>query len=150
MTNVSQCVTVWKFNNSAIQFYVKSKSWVLEAQSYNHRGSQCGNFRNFLPLRFYVKSKLANLDSHSTISTHWESLNFWTFWRLKTKLTKSKVPKIAVLEYLVSSKLISRKIWVVEKLWNFHTVMLKFTKNTILKLWVSLYWFHVKQFFLVS
>ena len=38
--------------------------------------------------------------------------NFCTFWSLKT----------AVWERLDSPKMISRKIWVIEKSWNFHTV----------------------------
>ena len=78
----------------------------------------------------------------------------WFLWifelfeglNLPNKFTKLTVPKMALLEYLVSPKWISRKIWVARKLWNFHTVSLQFTKNIILKLWVSPYWCHVKQF----
>ena len=55
-------------------------------------------------------------------------MNFCTFRRLKsTKLTIFKATKIAkksVLELLDSPKLISRKIWMTEKFWNFHTVLL--------------------------
>ena len=53
-------------------------------------------------------------------------MKFCTFWRLKfTKLSKfreQKMAKMAGLELLVSAKLISRKIWMREKSWNFHTV----------------------------
>ena len=39
--------------------------------------AQCGNYRIFLSLRFYVKSKLTNLrDSKSAIFAHLEALNF--------------------------------------------------------------------------
>ena len=42
--------------------------------------------------------------------------NFCTFWRLEfTKLTKFRVHKMAHLELLESQKLISRKLWVIEK-----------------------------------
>ena len=62
----------------------------------------------------------------SAILTHSEALNFCTFWKLKfTKSTKFRAPKIAkmaVSELLVSPKLISRNIWVIEKSCNFHTV----------------------------
>ena len=53
-------------------------------------------------------------------------MNFCIFWRLK--LTKiiifraSKIAKTPILELLHSSKLISRKIWGTEKLWNFPTL----------------------------
>ena len=47
-------------------------------------------------------------------------LDFCTFWRLKcTKLKKFR----AVLAFLDSPKLISRKIWMTGKSWNFHTVV---------------------------
>ena len=53
-------------------------------------------------------------------------MKFDTFWRLKfTKSTKFRAPKLAkttVLQILDSQKLISRKIWVIGKSWNFHTV----------------------------
>ena len=40
--------------------------------------TQCGNFRIFLPIRFYVKSKLASLSvvSKVAISTHLQALDF--------------------------------------------------------------------------
>ena len=54
-------------------------------------------------------------------------MNFCTFWKVKlTKLTKIRSPKFAkkaVFALQESSKLISRKIWVIEKSWNFHTVI---------------------------
>ena len=84
----------------------------------------------------YVKSKLANLESQkSAILPHWEALNFdfsnfCTFWRLKfIKLTHFRAPKMAKMSVLVllqSSKSISRKIWKIEKSWNFHSVDLTF------------------------
>ena len=53
-------------------------------------------------------------------------MKFCIFWRLKfTKLTKSRASKRAktvILELLHSRKLISRKIWVIGKSWNFTNV----------------------------
>ena len=78
----------------------------------------------FLSLRFYVKST-------SAIFTHWEALNFdfYDFLHfLKAEIyhmNKSralKMAKMAVLQILNSPKLVSRKTWVTEKSWNFHTV----------------------------
>ena len=50
-------------------------------------------------------------------------MNFCTLWRLKfTKLTNFKAPKMIktpVLVLLNSPKLISRKIWMTKKSWNF-------------------------------
>jgi len=54
-------------------------------------------------------------------------MNFCTFWRVKlTKLTKIRSPKFAykaVFALQESSKLISHKNWVIEKSWNFYTVI---------------------------
>ena len=57
-------------------------------------------------------------------------MNFCTFWRLIfTKFTKFWAPKIAktaFFELLDSLKMISHKIWMTEKSWNFHTLFLKY------------------------
>ena len=57
-------------------------------------------------------------------------MNFCTFWKLKfiksTKLRGQKIAKMAILDILESPKLISRKIWVIEKSWNFHIIILRF------------------------
>ena len=80
----------------------------------------------FLSLRFFVKSKIGELrDSKSAILTNWEALKFEFWWLKFTKSTNLTVPKmaqLAILELLDSPKLISRKIKVTEKSWNFHTV----------------------------
>ena len=85
----------------------------------------------FLSLRIHVKSILGgfyvevqNLPfDHISMLRIVISMNFCTFWMLKsTKLTKVSVPKMAFFELLDSPKLLSRKIWVIEKSWNFHTV----------------------------
>ena len=69
--------------------------------------------------------------SKSAIITHWGALNFdsmhfCTCKKIKlTKLTKFRAPKTAkaaFLELQDSPELISHKIWVTEKSWNFHTV----------------------------
>ena len=53
-------------------------------------------------------------------------IKFCTFWRLKfRKSTKSREPKmarVAFLELLDPSKLVSRKIWVTKKSWHFITL----------------------------
>ena len=64
-------------------------------------------------------------------------VNFCTFWELKLiQLTKPRAPKkakTALLELLDCLKFISRKIWVTEKSWNFHTVWIKETCYLILQ-----------------
>ena len=64
--------------------------------------SQCGNSRIFLPLRFYVKSKLVILESQNLpLFTHLEALNIdlHDFMHVSNVyisiLTKFKVPKMA-------------------------------------------------------
>ena len=70
--------------------------------------------------------------ANSAILSHLETLNFdfWEFWYFvkagndqKIKIQILKMEKMAVLELLGHQNLISRKIWVIEKCWNFHTVL---------------------------
>ena len=91
--------------------------------------TQCGYFMIFLSLRFYVISIFE--DPRSTkcaILTHVEALNFDFHALLGLKFTKlakfsaKKMVKTAVLQLLHSPKLISRKIWMTEKSWNFQNV----------------------------
>ena len=111
---------------------------------------------DFLSLIYYVKSisEFLEVKWHSAISTHLEALNFdfyefFHIWRPKfTKWTIFRAPKIAkmaVLGLLDSPKLISRKIWLIEKSWNFHTVILKwcvdFYKNSVSPKKVSVHWY---------
>ena len=57
------------------------------------------NYRIFLSLRFYVKSKLVNLPFQQSVRL-W-IMNFCTFWRLKfNKLTKFRSPKMAKIDVL--------------------------------------------------
>ena len=97
--------------------------------------TQCGNFKIFLPLKFYVKSILGILEVQNLPffdsfrgSAFWLFVNFCTFWSLElTKLTKLRVPKMAknsIFRTPWYQKLISRKIWVTEKRRNFHTVQI--------------------------
>ena len=105
------CLTVWKLQNF-------SKTEII-------REINLGSF----------------ISTKSAISTHLETLNFdffknfCTFGRLKftksTKSTKSragplKLQKQLFLELLNSPKLISRKICVTDKFWNFHTLCFDF------------------------
>ena len=77
----------------------------------------------FLSLRFYVKSKckICYFNIFRGFG-FWLFMNFCSFWKLKMpKLTQFRASEIAK-KLLDSSKLISRKIWVIDKTWNFHTV----------------------------
>ena len=87
----------------------------------------------FLSLRFYVKSMLGILEVQNL--QFWHILRFWIwlFMILCTlrilKFTKSKKvrapkpAKTALFEFLHSPRLISRKIWVIEKSENLHTML---------------------------
>ena len=92
----------------------------------------CRNLIIFLSLRFYVKSKLANVEFKNLpfntlgglrilIFMHFCTIRRLIFTKL-TKIIASKMAKTAVLELLDSPKLISRKIWIKENFWNLHTV----------------------------
>ena len=79
--------------------------------------SQCGNYRNFLSSRFYVKSKMDDGESSvskSAILTHFDFLN-----------CNMHLGILALLNLLHSTNLFSRNIWVTEKSWNFHTVFFR-------------------------
>ena len=90
------------------------------------------DFTKFWPflIAWDISHKIVtNFSCHLNIVTGYEFWFLWifsTFWGLNcTQLTKFKAPKMAktvVLALFHSSKLISRKIWVMEKSWNFHTV----------------------------
>ena len=66
-------------------------------------------------------------------------MHFCTFWRLQftkwTKFTALKVAKTAIFALSESSKLISRKIWVIQKSWNCYTVPYCIFKD------ISMKWF---------
>ena len=111
------------------------------------RPAQCGNFRILLSLRFYVKSILGIVEVQKLLF-----LPFWGLWILliwwiaafkkcknskKSKFRAFKCVKMADFGLLESSKLISRKIWVIQKLWNFHNVIW-----TAEKFRQFLHWFH--------
>ena len=93
---------------------------------------QCGNYKLFLSLRksvfgiLEVQSKICHFISIRGSKGNTSLMNFCNLCRLTfTKIIKSHTPKMvktAVLKYLVSAKLISRKIWMAEKSWNFYTV----------------------------
>ena len=108
------------------------KTCLLKQRKYTFT-AQCGNFIIFLSSRFYVKSVFWDSRSaNSTILTHLEALNcdFYEFLHFlkakinqKSKLRISKIVKKAYFALLESSKLISRKISVIQKSSNFHTVL---------------------------
>ena len=91
---------------------------------------QCGNLANFLPLWFHVKSNLADFRrSKTAVFNNFEGFRFWSLEKFHTWIVKS-VSKFSAAQMVTMaglgaskwSKLISRKIWVVEKSWNFHIV----------------------------
>ena len=95
--------TVWKYHSfSIIQIFTWNKFWGFWKCKISHSNT----FRD---------------------SEIWFFLNFCSFWMLKfTKLTQfkaAKIAKTAVLELLLSPKLISRKIWTLGKSWYFYTVL---------------------------
>ena len=88
--------------------------------------TQCGNFRIFKQLRFYVKSLFGILEMQNLLFTFRGSNDFYEFLHFMKaeiyQINKIQCPKIAkkeVLQFLNSPKLISRKIWMTEKSWNF-------------------------------
>ena len=74
-------------------------------------------------LRFYVKSKLANLEVKN-LPFFKQILRLWIMISVDfLHFLKAAIYQItAVLELLDSPILISRKIWMTEKSWNFQTV----------------------------
>ena len=94
--------------------------------------TQCGCFMSFLSFRFYVKSIMKNVEVLK--------LPFWPFrpflkfvnlvhfilQNVQKKKNQNSQPlnvlKMADFALLESPKLVSRKIWVIEKSCNFHTV----------------------------
>ena len=104
----------------------------LFAFRHNNTKAQCGNYKIFLLLRFYVKSKLANVESlnlHSHTFRGSEFLSLWVFalfegWNLPNE-QNAEPPKseiTTILEFVHPLKGISRKICKTENVWNFHTL----------------------------
>ena len=114
------CYSCWNFGNTA----------------------QCGYSRNFLPIRFYVKLRVANLKL--------QKLPFYTFLRLKmtkNKISESpKLQRIAFLELHRSQKLISRKNWNYRKILKYsHCVVESFSLFVIICsdfTWNHYWWIH--------
>ena len=71
-------------------------------------------------------------------------MNFCIFWKLKfTKVKKFRAPNwqtMAVVVFLDSPNSISRKIWVTEKSWTFHTVCFLNCVNKS-ALWITMFTF---------
>ena len=90
-------------------------------------------FLAFSVLRFYVKSILCFVEFPNIVI--WHFLRLWSknliivcnfrglnfAKHVMYALGKSETSKMTVFELLESSKLISRKIWLSKKCWNFHT-----------------------------
>ena len=107
--------TVWKLLEFILTHYWKNfreNNVIIKLQ--------CGNFRNFLSRKFYVKSVLEISEVQILLcKRHLEALNFdfWTFLHyLKTeihrinKIQSLKIGKKAVLELLIVQNLSDRKI----------------------------------------
>ena len=90
-----------------------------------------GNFRIFLSLRFFVKSILENVEVLKLSFLPFLGLWILLIWSIsafkkcknskESRYSASKCVKMADFTLVESPKLISRKIWVIEKSWNFHT-----------------------------
>ena len=70
----------------------------------------------------FWKCKSANLTHSEALDFDFFFLIFAPFEGCNIKLTNFRAPKTAFLCLLDSLELISRKIWKIEKSWNFHTV----------------------------
>ena len=103
--------TVWKFHDFSITLILR------EINLWNSRNAKTAILSHLQALNF-------------------DFYNFCTFWRLiftqSTKFAAPKMAKMAVFTLLESEKLISHKIWVIEKSWNFHTVSFEHVK---MRLW---------------
>ena len=99
--------------------------------------TQCGNFEIFLPLRVYVKSIFGDFRSSKNCHFEPQKLDFDDF--LESAI-------ITVFEFLESSKLISRKIWMVEKLPNLLSSHVFFEKNSV-KSTFTLGWVDFTKYF---
>ena len=104
-------------NSNSISSFINKQISHIGTSQKSHT-SQCGNFIIFQSLRFHVKSILG-IQEMQNLQLFFIFMKFCTFWRLKfIKLTKFWAPKwqkVTVLALLDSQKLISRKIWVIEK-----------------------------------
>ena len=115
------------FRRWLVEFDDKDASSEVICKNDKVFSAQCGNFKIFLSLRFYVKSKLMNLKSQNLPFFICKGSEFWFcefLHFLKGEIYQND--QTAVLEFLDSEKLISRKVWITEKSWNFHTVKEKF------------------------
>ena len=96
------------------------------------QGIRCWKFRIFQSFRLYVKSILENAEVLKLPLLPFKGSEFCWLGTLhpskiakihkKPKLRDSQCVKMAYFALLETPKLISRKVWGVEKLWNFHTV----------------------------
>ena len=108
------------------------------------RTTQCGNFRHFLPLRFYVKWISDILEVHKTAIDHLfrgsECWFWWIFAFLKAQCdpNQNSEPQKRQKRLFLGlkwPKMISRKIWMgeISISWYFHTVdYLHFKPSTVL------------------
>jgi len=118
---VTHSVEKWE-----IHFYQKI---FREMNSFLTSSCMLWKFRDFSSLRFYVKSILENLHrrSKNAIFAIFGAMNLAnlvnsSLQRVQKFRVWKRVLTMINFVLLESSKLISRKIWVMGKLWNFHTV----------------------------
>ena len=95
-----------------------------------------------------ICTKIAHWNIHTKI-THWNLRSKITQWSMRTKIA-SKCVKRAVFGALISLTLVSRKILVVEKLWNFQCAS-KYLLFSLVMPWVlNICWYPFWKLFLNS
>ena len=125
----SENSAIWKDQTYLCKVHTYSSRFVLLPVVYK---TQCENFKVFYHSDFawnqfwkFLKCKISRFNT-------FKGSEFWFSWIFALfegrylpkyqKFTAPKMAKMAVLQLLSSPKLISRKIQVTEKSWNFHTV----------------------------
>ena len=124
---ISSCIMVLKRKVTSDIFpWIMIKNWSSSATMWK--------LQNFMITQILREITFGDCRSaKSAILTHFKRLwilifmKFCSFWRLKfTKVTNFRAPKMAKAAFLDlqnSPKVISRKIWMTEKTWNFPTVL---------------------------
>ena len=124
---LTKATAIVKIVNIFLRIYYFVKPWNIRdwCKKYvshcSFKESTVWKLRNFLLLRFYVKSIVSNLESEKLPSWQFQSLwilifsNFQPWNHQNQKLQPQQMLlKMAVFVIITSWKLISRKIWMAE------------------------------------